>query len=1107
VSIKAWLHGLGLGRYEQAFRDNDIGVDLLPTLTEADLRELGVVSLGHRKQLLAAIMNLSKSDRLPPMPIPAAPHPGPTAPQAERRQLTVMFVDLVGSTALSSHLDPEDMRVILHAYQNAVTGEIARVGGHLAKLMGDGVLAYFGWPRAGEDDAERAVQAGLTIVQAVQRLHTPSGEPLAARVGIATGLVIVGDLIGEGASREEAVIGETPNLAARLQEIAPSGTVVIAAGTRQLLGEMFELRDLGPIRLKGFDRAVGGFKVLCPNPIESRFEARQPGRSAPMVGRDQELALVLERWRQSLAGEGQAVLVVGEAGIGKSRLVQALLDEAAAEPHSALRYQCSPHHTGTPLWPVVQQLGFAAGFAPTDGEEARLNKIETLLYRGADDISKAAPLMAALLGIEAGGRYAHEELSPQQRRARTQDALIQQFLGLECRQPVLIVIEDVHWIDPTTLELFGQLLDRMACARVLMLLTSRPDNQPNLGIHPHVTRLTLNRLGRGPTEAIVAWLNGSGSLSPAVLGEITARTDGVPLFIEELTKAVLEVGMTAPRAVPASLYASLMARLDRVPGVREVAQVGACIGREFSHALLAAVSPMPKAELQAALDRLAAAELVFRRGTPPDTRYSFKHALVRDAAHESLLRSRRQELHAAIARALEERFPETRDMEPELLAQHYTEAGLTEQAVEAWQRAGQQALARSAVDEAVAHLTEGLTVLQGLPSGTERQRRELRLQLALGQASIAGMGFAASETGDAYARARELCLELGDVPEVFPVLYGRSVFHLQRDELKEAHEVACELLHLGEERGDVAAQSTGCRIVGSALTQFGRFIESRAAFEKALATYDPVRDRSSALVYAIDTRVLCLSWLSHLYLILGHPEQARARSNEVPAHARELGHPATTAVSLALGCMLHQLLQDKDNAQAQAKATIALATEQGFPHYRAVGAVVHGWSQASSGQVAVGIAEMHQGLADYEATGARMWSPYFLGLLADANGRAGRAAEGMSMVENALDQVRRTGGRWIEADLHRHQGELLLVGGKPDAQEAEACFRRALAVARHQEASMWELRAATSLARLWRDQKKSREARDLLAPIYGRFAEDLETPALLDAGRLLDGLA
>jgi len=1074
-------------------------------LTDGDLRELGILSLGHRKRLLAAISELSQSTK-GPSSVPPACSP-PAAPQAERRQLTVMFVDMVGSTALSSRLDPEEMRSVLHAYQNAVIGEIARVGGHLAKLMGDGVLAYFGWPRADEDDPERAVHAGLTVVQAVGRLSTPLGEPLAARVGIATGLVIVGDLIGEGAAREEAIVGETPNLAARLQEVASAGAVVIAAGTRQLLADAFDLRDLGPVHLKGFERPITSFEVLRPRLAESRFEARHPDRSLPMMGRDQELALVLERWRQSVAGEGQAVLVVGEAGIGKSRLVQALLDETAEDPHIILRYQCSPQYKSTPLWPVVQQLGFAAGFAPEDSDEQKQQKTEALLRRGTDDVSEAAPLIAALLGIQVEAPCPVQELSSQQRRAHTQAVLIQQLIGLERQHPVLIVIEDVHWIDPTTLELFTEILDRIANARVLMLLTSRPDNQPNLGGHPHVTRLTLNRLGRGPAEAIVSRLSSGQNLPPAVLREISARTDGVPLFIEELTKAVLETGMTASGAVPVSLYASLLARLDRLPGVREVAQVAACIGREFSYPLLAAVSPVPETDVQSALDRLTAAELIFRRGAPPETHYAFKHALVRDAAHESLLKSRRQQLHASIARALEEQFPEIRDMEPELLARHYTEAGLVEQAVEYWRRSGEQALARSAMAEAVTHLTEGLAVLQDLAPGQERQRHELRLQLALGQASIAGKGFAAPETGRAYARAHELCLELGDVPELFPVLYGRSVFYFQRSELRQAHEIACELLRLGRERRDTAAQMIGHRMIGSALCQYGRFAESRDAFQAALALYDPVRDRGSGLVYAIDSRVMCLSWLSHLCLILGDLEQALAYSRQVPAHVDELEHPGTAAVALAWACIFNQLLRDPHNAATQAQAAIALGTEQGFPLYRAAGSVIHGWAQAEVGQFTEGLAEMKQGLADYRATGAEMWSPYFLGLLADASRQADRAQEGLGFVDEALNQIRHTGGRWIEAELHRVRGKLLLAGSKPDQWEAELCFQQALALARDQNAKLWELQVATSLARLWGNQDRAQAAQDLLGPICSLLNDGIGIPALRDAKALLDELA
>jgi class 3 adenylate cyclase/predicted ATPase len=1043
----------------------------------------------------------------PPITIAAAAVPAP-ASIAERRQLTVMFVDLVGSTALSSRLDPEDMGAILHVYQNTVAGEIARVQGHVAKLMGDGVLAYFGWPRAGEDDAEHSVRAGLAIVAAVGRLFNPAREPLSARVGIATGLVVVGDLVGEGAAREEAVVGETPNLAARLQEVAAPGAVVIANSTRRLLGEVFELRQLGSIQLKGFVQTVSSFQVLGERSAGSRFEARRSGKELPMVGRDQELALVLERWSRAVVGEGQALILVGEAGIGKSRLIQAALGAVAESEHVAVRCQCSPHHTGTALWPAIQQLGFAAGFEPDDTETAKLDKLEALLREGVEDVGEAAPLIAALLDLDAGERYPAQNLTPKQQRVRTLAVLVEQILGLARNRPVLMVFEDAHWIDPTTLELLGLVLDRIAGARVLMLLTSRPDNPPSLGGHPHLTQLTLNRLGRAPTEAIVAGLSGARTLSAEVLGEIAARTDGVPLFVEELTKAVLEAETEGSRAVvPPSLHASLMARLDRVPGVKEVAQVAACIGREFSYALLAEISSLPEAELRAALDRLAAAELVFKRGTPPEHRYAFKHMLVRDVAHESLLKARRQQLHARIVCALEEHFPETVGTEPELLAQHCTEAGLPEQAVGYWLRAGQQAIARSATAEAVAQLTRGRDLLKTLPETPALRKQELELQVALGSVLIAVKGLAAAETAHAYARAYELCAELRADPRIFPALFGVFAVHLHCGELAAAHNVAQELLRLAQRRDDAPAQVTGFRAVGSALVSMGRLLEARTHLEEGLALYDHVRDRSSALVYALDSRVVCSHWLSHALFALGYPEQSCALTDEAVTYARELGHPATVAHSLWNVCSLygHQRWGGRD-AQIQAETLITFGTERGFPLWSAAGRVIEGWALAEDGRADEGIAQMRSGLADYTATGAELWVPDFLALLAETQGRAGQSVAALSIVAQALDQVERTEGRWLEAELHRLRGELLLVLAEPEQLEAEACFIRALAVAREQGAKTWELRAATSLARLWRDQGRRAEAHNVLAPLYGWFTEGFDTPDLKDAKALLNEL-
>jgi class 3 adenylate cyclase/predicted ATPase len=1116
VDVGAWLRDLGLGRYEPAFRDNEIDAEILPKLTADDLKDLGVTVVGHRRKLLEAIAAL-------PAPRDAAmPAPGPPAAppnQAERRQLTVMFVDLVGSTGLSGHLDPEEMREVLRSYQDAVAGEVTRLAGHVAKYMGDGVLAYFGWPQAHEDAAERAVRAGLAVVQAVARLNTPTGEPLACRVGIATGLVVVGDLIGAGAAREEAVVGETPNLAARLQALAVPGAVVIAPGTHRLVGGLFELDDLGTHRLKGLVEPVRAWRAVGASAAESRFEARHVAGLTPLVGRDEELALLLRRFEQAKDDEGQVVLLSGEPGIGKSRIVRALRERLADEPHTPLRYQCSPYHTSSALYAVIDQLERAAGFQRDDPAGARLAKLEALLAEGTRDVAAVAPLVADLLSVPTGDRYPPLDLTPQRRKEKLFAALLAQLAGLAAKRPVLNVFEDVHWLDPTTEELLGLVVDRVRGLPVLLVITARPEFTPRWGHHAHVTLLTLNRLSRRQGAAMVARVSGGKPLPPAVLEQIVARTDGVPLFVEELTKAVLESGLLRetdeayaldgplpPLAIPSTLHDSLMARLDRLAPVKETAQVGACIGREFSYALLTGVSALPEPALLAALDGLVEAELVFARGTPPEASYAFKHVLVQEVAYQSLLKSKRQQLHAEIAQVLEERFPDLVETEPEILAYHCTAAGLTERAVGYWQRAGQRALARSAMAEAIAHLTKGLEMLERLPAGPERHGRELALQLALGSALISTKGLAAVETDRAYARAHELCLQTGATPQLLQALFGRFVVHFQRAELSSAHDVARELLSLAERRGDVAAQVAGCRAVGAASLQLGELVESRAHLERGLALYDPVRDRASGAAYGIDSRVVCLNWLSLALLSLGHPDQARARAEEAVAWARELAHPSSVAHALCGACFTYQRLGRRTEARAGAEPLIRFGREQGFPLWGSAGMVIHGWALADAGQTEEGVEEIRQGLAEYSATGAELWLPEFLALHAEAASRAGQATAGLGLVADALDRVARGGRRWIEPELYRLKGELLLALPEANTTEAEACFRHAIAIAREHSAKMLELRAATSLARLWRDNGRTRDARELLAPVYDWFSEGFDTPDLQGAKALLVGL-
>ena len=725
-----------------------------------------------------------------------------------------MFVDLVGSTALSARLDPEEMRKVLRAYQDTVAGEISRYEGHVAKFMGDGVLAYFGWPIAHEDDAERAARAGLAVTRSVAALQSPDGQTLAARIGIATGLVVIGDLVGSGEALERDVIGETPNLAARLQALAEPGQVVIAESTYRLLGRLFDVEDLGRRRLAGFGEPLRVLRVLGQSAAEDRFEALHGTGLVPLVGREQELALLLDRWERVGDGEGQVVLLSGEPGIGKSRLVRALRERLARETYTPLSHFCSPFHQTSPLYPVIDLLERGAGFARDDGPLEKLDKLEALIAAATRDVAGAAPLLAALLSIPIADRYPPLELSPEQQKQRTFEALVDQITGLAAHRPVLAVYEDVHWADPTTLELLELVIERVRTLPMLVLITCRPEFSPRWSGHAHLTLLTLSRLGRRQGTSMVEQLTGGKALPAEVLAQILARTDGVPLFVEELTKVVLESGLLVeesdryvligplpPLAIPATLHDSLMARLDRFAPVKQVAQIAACIGREFSYDLVSMTAPLSEDTLQDALKGLCASELVFCRGTPPNASYRFKHALVHEVAYRSLLRSRRQQLHARIAAVLEERFPQTAETNPELIGHHYAEAGLRDQAVVYFQRAGARALERSTYLEAISHLARGLELLEASPDTTERVQRELELQLALGSALMATRGYAAPEVEQAYVRARALCSHIGHTPQLFPVLHGLYRIYHVRGDLKAAQEVGEQPYRAGAEPG------------------------------------------------------------------------------------------------------------------------------------------------------------------------------------------------------------------------------------------------------------------------------------------------------------------
>ena len=1117
MDVGDWLRSVGLGQYEATFRASEIDADILPELTDSDLEKLGV-PLGHRKRLLKAIAGLGVAAAAAPTPTPRT-----AADASERRQLTVMFVDLVGSTALSAKLDPEDLRSVIGAYHRCCTELIERDGGFVAKYMGDGVLAYFGYPQAQEDDAELAVQAGLAIVAAVPQLRTVAGVPLRVRVGIATGVVVVGDLIGAGAAREQAVVGETPNLAARLQAVADPDTVVIAEGTRRLLGNLFELKDLGTKDLKGIAEPVRAWAALRAGSAEGRFEALHASGLTALVGRDEESELLLRRWARAKSGEGQVVLLSGEPGIGKSRLTAALLESVAGEPHTRLRYFCSPQHTDSALYPVIGQMARAAGLAHDDAAQATLDKLDMLLARTATSQEDAA-LFAEMLSLASDGRYPVLTLTPPQRRQRTLEALITQTEALSRQNPLLMVFEDAQWADPTSLELLGRAIDRIANRRALLLVTFRPEFKPPWIGRPYVTALGINRLAQPDVDAMIDRLVGTKSLPASIRRDIVERTDGIPLFVEEMTKAVLESEGEAKRtaaaipspalAVPASLHASLMARLDRLGPAKEVARIGAAIGREFSHSLVTAVAGKPEPELASALMRLIAAGLLFSQGAPPHANYLFKHALVQDAAYGTLLREPKRALHVRIAETLENQFAEIAERQPELLARHYNEAGQIEKAASLWAKAGQQSLARSALVEAAEQLRRALDLIATLPGTPELRRTQIKLQVALITPQLHVKGYGAPEAKAAMEQARLLMEQaeaLGEPAEdpllLFSVLYGFWAARVVAFNGDAIRELATQFLALAQKQGATFPLMLGHRIMATTLLSTGDIAQSRGHYDQSLALYEPVEHRAQAMRFGQDARVVILCYRPLALWMLGYPDAALADADQVVKEAREIGHAASLMIALYYAPATYLLCGRYQAASAAINELIALADEKASVQWKGAGMFVRSWLVALTGTAADAVPAITAGLTAYRSTGATAWIPSYLSYLAKAYAELGQFDEAWRYSNEATTAIETTKETWWEADIRRRAGEIALMSPQPDAAKALACFEQALKVARAQQAKSWELRAAMSIARLYRDQGKRQQARDLLAPVYGWFSEGFDTLDLKEAKGLLAELS
>jgi class 3 adenylate cyclase/tetratricopeptide (TPR) repeat protein len=1116
VDVATWLKNLGLGQYEAAFHNNAIDEEVLPKLTADDLKDIGVAIVGHRRKMLSAIAELSALSAAPTQVGPAA-EPAPAAAFAERRHLTVMFCDLVGSTAISARLDPEDMGEVIRAYHDACSGAIARYDGLVAKFMGDGVLAYFGFPRAHEDDAERAVRAGLDISAVVAKLETAAKDRLQVRIGVATGIVVVGDLVGQGSAQEQAVVGDTPNLAARLQNLAEPGSLVIAESTKRLLGGTFELKPLGAQTLKGFDAPVSAWAVLREAEIVSRFEASQPEGLTPFVGREHEVALLLDRWRGAREGEGQVVLLSGEAGIGKSRILAALREEIGAERHVTVRYQCSPHHVNDAFYPIANHIWHAAGFLSGEPAAARLDKLEAMIARSAVQAKEAAPLLASLLSIPLGERYTPLEMAPAEQKERTIAALIGLFEGLTRDTPVLALFEDAHWMDPTSVDVFGRLTDQLPSWRALLVITFRPEFAAPWVGRTHVTALSLTRFGRRQALAMVDRVAGGKALPSDVLEQIVAKTDGVPLFMEELTKTVLESGQLreeggayvlasalTPIAIPSTLQDSLMARLDRLAPVRDIAQIGAAIGREFSFRLLEAVSPMKGLALRDALDQLMASELIYGRGAPPETTYIFKHALVQDTAYASLLRSRRQRIHADIARALEERFADQLEASPAIIAHHYTEAGLAEPAAHNWLAAAESALSRSAYAEAGRYVDAGLALMPRLTDAGSSQSLELGLQVARMNALVPLRGFTGVETVLALTEAKRLLDSgIGTDLQRFSVFYALWASNLFASKMEPALTLAIQFMEVAERSDDTVYRLIGYRLIGTMQAYMGRILQALENFERAEEYRDPHRPRIFTYRFGVDPDLGVLSAkLLPLTLLGRHDQTAQVREQMLAAVSNDK-HAATVAVCSFFAQWSELLNADFEACERHSAELIAFCADKKVEQWRLLAAICHALACATRRPTTENIAAVHAAMSAKNRIGIRMFDSVFLTYLAAALLSAGDVANAEVTLNEALAFIEDSRIQFWAAELHRLDGRIALKRSEPDLARAEACFVRAVDIARSQEALLLELRAATDLARLWGDTGSGRDPRPLLGPILAAIEGGETTRDVRDARALL----
>jgi class 3 adenylate cyclase/predicted ATPase len=1122
-NLAEWLGECGLSQYARAFAENHIEYGVLRYLTDDDLKSLGVSLLGHRKRLLQAIEAL-EANQQESEAVGAVAHAGREAVspaenhESEVRQITVIFSDLVGSTELSERLDPEDLRLVIDAYRETCSAAIRRYEGQVANFAGDGVMAFFGWPRAHEDDAVRAVHAALEIISEVTKIS--GAVTLASRAGVCSGRVVVGQTGGPAGWME--AVGETPNIAARLQTLAAPNSLLVSDSTQRLASAAFDFQDLGFQELKGVTRQLRVHRVLATKHTATRFEAAHTSSLTPLVGRSTELSLLLDRWQKAKESDGQLVLLSGIPGVGKSRLIHELKASIQDEPYSLLNYQCSPYHSQSAFFPVIEQIELAAQLTAGDSDADKNAKIKAHLSSFMNDPADSAALIAHLLSIPTEDRIGPSTLTPQQIKNKTVDKILEMILSLSAQRPTLCIFEDVHWIDPSTLELLDLAISRIDRARVMIVVSHRPEFRHTWSTPANVTLHSLTQLSRGEVTRMIKEMSDEGGLSQQILDQIIDKADGVPLFIEELTTSILSaprqnrqqrsefggpIPIGAPK-VPETLHDALMERLDRVAHGRRLAQIAAVIGREFSYDLLTVTSRTDETDLRSTLSRLEAADIIYRTGILSSVRFAFKHALLRDAVYNSLLRGRRQEIHADIAAMLETHFRDLADNRPEILAYHYSEAGNNPRAIRCWREAGRRALENSANVEAISHFRNALQCLSTLPDTAERTKEEIEIQLALGIPVIAVQGYAATQTREAFERARALCLKVDNSRDYFQALFGLWGHSWMGGKNDEAFAMATEFLSRAQTSSepDGVLLMVGHRVMGSTLLTIGDFVTARRHFEESIALSKDQGKRPLYDLYMVEPQVASLLLLSWDLWILGHADQSLARVSEALALAQELAHPYSIAFAHYMTSVVHLLRGDAVRALENAEQSLEVSREQRFSLYALLSAISRGRALGELGRLREAATEIQTGIAEGRRTGVGFMIPMMYGWLADAHAKSGESETALSIVKQTLDEISDATGRSWESELLRQRAEILLSLNASKIAEAESYLKSALETARRQSAKALELRAATSLAKLWQQQGRIDEARDLLEPVCRWFQEGAGTADLKIAHDVLKSL-